>query len=64
VLGGFLASLHAVDPERLRAAVVALSLGASAGCVELGASRLGHNLVMIGAGELAFEGLLADPAGF
>jgi predicted NBD/HSP70 family sugar kinase len=64
VLGGFLASLHAVDPDRLRAAMVALSLGASADTVAVSASRLGHNLLMIGAGELAFEGLLADPAGF
>jgi predicted NBD/HSP70 family sugar kinase len=63
VLGGFLAALLAVDPDRLRAAVAAHSLGAAFGTVRLSAAELGSNLLMIGAAELAFEGLLDDPAG-
>ena len=63
VLGGFLAALLAVDADRLRSAVAALSLGASFGTVRLSAAELGSNLLMIGAAELAFEGLLDDPAG-
>lgn len=63
VLGGFLAALLAVDPERLRSAVAALSLGSAFESVQLSAAELGSNLLMIGAAELAFEGLLDDPAG-
>ena len=62
VLGGFLAALLAVDADRLRSAVAALSLGAAFGSVRLSAAELGSNLLMIGAAELAFEGLLDDPA--
>jgi predicted NBD/HSP70 family sugar kinase len=63
VLGGFLAALLAVDPDRLRTGVAAHSLGAAFGTVRLSAAELGSNLLMIGAAELAFEGLLDDPAG-
>ena len=62
VLGGFLAALLAVDADRLRAAVGSHSLGAAFGIVRLSAAELGANLLMIGAAELAFEGLLDDPA--
>ncbi|WP_026851660.1 ROK family transcriptional regulator [Glaciibacter superstes] len=64
VLGGYLAALHAVDAERLSAAVSATALGAPFGSVRVAAAELGSNLLMIGAAELAFEQLLADPAGF
>jgi predicted NBD/HSP70 family sugar kinase len=63
VLGGFLAALLAVDADRLRSAVASHSLGAAFGTVRLSAAELGSNLLMIGAAELAFEGLLDDPAG-
>jgi predicted NBD/HSP70 family sugar kinase len=63
VLGGFLAALLAVDPDRLRSGVAELSLGSAFGSVRLSAAELGSNLLMIGAAELAFEGLLDDPAG-
>jgi len=64
VLGGFLAALHAVDPERLLAAVSSMALGASCGSVRISAAELGSNLLMIGAAELAFERLLDNPNGF
>ncbi len=63
VLGGFLAALHAVDPERLRDAVARLSLAAPNGNVRVCAAALGSDLLMIGAAELAFEPVLQDPAG-
>ncbi|TFD79872.1 ROK family transcriptional regulator [Cryobacterium fucosi] len=63
VLGGFLAALFAVDPDRLRAAVASMTLVSSFGSVRVSAAELGSNLLMIGAAELAFEGLLDDPSG-
>jgi predicted NBD/HSP70 family sugar kinase len=62
VLGGFLASLLAVDSARLNAAVALQALGAPFGTVRIAAAELGSNLLMIGAAELAFERLLDDPA--
>jgi predicted NBD/HSP70 family sugar kinase len=62
VLGGFLASLMAVDRGRLHSAVAAQALGAPYGTVRIAAAELGSNLLMIGAAELAFERLLEDPA--
>lgn len=64
VLGGFLASLHAASPERLRAAVATLTLPVPFETVRLCAAELGSNLLMIGAAELVFERLLDDPGGF
>jgi predicted NBD/HSP70 family sugar kinase len=64
VLGGFLASLRAADPERLLAGVKAAALPAHFAGVEVCTAELGSNLLMIGAAELAFEPLLADPGGF
>lgn len=62
VLGGFLASLLAVDATRLNAAVASQALRAPYGTVRIAAAELGSNLLMIGAAELAFEKLLDDPA--
>ncbi len=62
VLGVFLAALFAVDPDRLRAAVASMTLVSSFGSVRVSAAELGSNLLMIGAAELAFEGLLDDPS--
>ena len=61
VLGGFLAALHAADPDRLSRAVAALSLGTAFDGVQIAPARLGSNLLLIGAAELAFEALLLDP---
>jgi predicted NBD/HSP70 family sugar kinase len=62
VLGGFLASLLAVDAARLNNAVASQALRAPYGTVRITAAELGSNLLMIGAAELAFEQLLDDPA--
>ncbi|MCS5732817.1 ROK family protein [Herbiconiux sp. CPCC 203386] len=62
VLGGFLATLHSLAPERLAQAVRADALDGPAHDVHISAAGLGSNLLMIGAAELAFSGLLADPA--
>jgi predicted NBD/HSP70 family sugar kinase len=61
VLGGFLAALHAADPDRLSRAVAALSLGTAFDGVQIAPALLGSNLLLIGAAELAFEALLLDP---
>ena len=61
VLGGFLAALHAADPDRLGRAVAALSLGTAFDGVQIAPALLGSNLLLIGAAELAFEALLLDP---
>lgn len=63
VLGGFLAALQRVDPARLEAGIRALALPATFEGVRVSAAELGSDLLMIGGAELAFEELLADPAG-
>jgi predicted NBD/HSP70 family sugar kinase len=64
VLGGFLGALYAAAPEYLDALVASQPLRASSEVVELRRAELGSKLLSIGAGELAFEALLADPAGY
>ncbi|MCU1406012.1 MAG: transcriptional regulator [Glaciihabitans sp.] len=64
VLGGFLGSLYAVDPQRLDRAVAAKSLPSSRDGVRIARAELGSNLLLIGAAELAFEGILNDPSSF
>lgn len=64
VLGGFLGALYVVAPEYLDDLVASQPLRASREVVELRRAELGSKLLTIGAGELAFEALLADPAGF
>lgn len=61
VLGGFLAALHAADPEKLEHVMREGSLAASAETVSIVAAELGSDILMVGAAELAFAGLLADP---
>lgn len=63
VLGGFLASLFTFDPEFLKRRVEEQSLRAPFESVEITVAKLGSDLLMIGAAELAFAGVLADPAG-
>jgi predicted NBD/HSP70 family sugar kinase len=63
VLGGFLATLHSRAPTRLARQVGSDSLDGPAQIVQIMTAELGSNLLMIGAAELAFSGLLADPAG-
>jgi predicted NBD/HSP70 family sugar kinase len=64
VLGGFLASIYAVDPAYLDGLLDEQPLKASRESVRVTRAQLGADLLMIGAGELAFESLLADPANF
>jgi predicted NBD/HSP70 family sugar kinase len=64
VLGGFLAALQSADPSRLADFGVNTPLAASWQAVDIRPAELGADLLMIGAGELAFESLLADPAAF
>jgi predicted NBD/HSP70 family sugar kinase len=64
VLGGFLGTVLQKDPEFLRARVAAQTLHAPYEDVEIVTAELGSDLLMIGAGELTFGALLADPAGY
>lgn len=61
ILGGFLASLDAADPGYLQGLVEASSLHVNYEGLNIRRAELGSNLLMIGAAELAFQGLLADP---
>jgi len=61
-LGGFLAALQAYDPERLSRAIASSTLAPSLEGVRITAAELGTDLLMVGAGGLAFRPLLADPA--
>lgn len=61
-LGGFLSALLAYDPERLHAAVAGAALSPSFDGVRITATEVGANLLMLGAAQLAFRPLLADPA--
>jgi predicted NBD/HSP70 family sugar kinase len=61
LLGGFLAALQGADPARLEQLG---ALAASAEGLGIRPAELGADLLMIGAGELAFEALIADPAAF
>ncbi|KUI23691.1 ROK family transcriptional regulator [Mycobacterium sp. GA-2829] len=63
VLGGFLRTFSDHAAEALRAAVARQSLGAARELVRIVPASLGSETLMIGAAELAFGPLLADPAG-
>ncbi|CAN5339802.1 ROK family transcriptional regulator [soil metagenome] len=62
VLGGFLASIFSADPRYLVERVRMQSLEASFEGTSITTAQLGSDLLMIGAAELAFAALLADPA--
>ena len=63
VLGGFLGALYQVAPERLTGLIAGQALKASGESLAIARAELGSRLLMIGAAELAFGPLLADPAG-
>ncbi|WGD37193.1 ROK family transcriptional regulator [Lysinibacter sp. HNR] len=63
VLGGFLGSLLTVGRERLAQAVSVRSLSSVGHEVRIERSELRSRLMLVGAAELAFAGLLSDPAG-
>nr|WP_205865098.1 ROK family transcriptional regulator [Planctomonas sp. JC2975] len=61
VLGGFLGALHDAAPGMLESEVRAQSLATSAEQVDIVRSELGADVLTVGAGELAFTRLIADP---
>lgn len=62
VLGGFVAALHAAAPEVLDGSLSNTTLAASRAGVSIVAAALGANRLLIGAAELVFDEVLADPA--
>lgn len=62
VLGGFLGVLHGSAPGRLEAAVADGGIDGLGSAVSIRRAALGSELLLVGAAELAFAGLLADPA--
>ncbi|MDR6904884.1 putative NBD/HSP70 family sugar kinase [Agromyces sp. 3263] len=61
VLGGFLATVAESDPDALAAAVAAQAMPAAGEELVIRIAALGEDRLAIGAAELAFERLLADP---
>ena len=61
VLGGFLATVAESDPAALAAAVAEQAMPAAAEGLDIRVAALGEDRLAIGAAELAFEQLLADP---
>ena len=62
VLGGFLGALFSVDGEYLESKVAEYSLPAAYAGMRIARAQLGSDILMIGAAELAFAPILADPA--
>lgn len=63
ILGGFLGTLFEFAGDRMRNIIARRALYGPREVVELSRSVLGSDLLMIGAAELAFSPLLADPLG-
>lgn len=63
VLGGFLPALYWYDQERLLAGIAKGSLFASREGIIVRVAELGARTLLIGAAELPFGSLIADPAG-
>lgn len=61
VLGGFLSALAAAAPDRLAEAVAARALPLPDEPVDIRRAALGSDLLLIGAAELPFARLFADP---
>ncbi|NYJ29450.1 ROK family protein [Galbitalea soli] len=61
VLGGFLGSISAAEPDHLDRVVAAGPLSAARGQPSIVPTELGASLLMIGAAELALEAVLEDP---
>ncbi|GAA4267256.1 ROK family transcriptional regulator [Frondihabitans peucedani] len=62
VLGGFLGALHGVAGDRIAELSTRSALRGPSSSVRIRRAELGSGRLMIGAAELAFAGLLADPA--
>ena len=63
VLGGFLGSLFAAAGDELVARTRARALVGARDEVAITRATLGSRILTIGAAELAFRALIADPAG-
>jgi len=61
VLGGFLATLAADDPEQLRAAVESQAMPGTGEDLEIRIAVLAEDRLLIGAAEAVFADLLRDP---
>lgn len=61
ILGGFLATVFSLAPQRLIDDVQIGALHGPGEVVRISRAVLGSNILMIGAAELALSGLLADP---
>ena len=64
VLDGFLGVIHSLPPRAPDSAVASEAMAGPDVQVLVSRAALGSDLLMIGAAELAFAGLLADPAGY
>jgi predicted NBD/HSP70 family sugar kinase len=64
VLGGFLAAVYSSAPATLDALVAQQSIAASFEDVRIVPAALGADLLMIGAAQLVFEQVIADPASY
>ncbi|GAA3862411.1 ROK family transcriptional regulator [Leifsonia kafniensis] len=64
LLGGFLGTLYAAAPERLEAGVRTRALVGPRDDVRFARAELGADLLLVGAAQLAFAPILADPASF
>jgi predicted NBD/HSP70 family sugar kinase len=62
ILGGFLGPLYAADPGRLEDVVRSIAMTGLRDDVRFARSELGVDLLAVGAAELSFGPLLADPA--
>jgi predicted NBD/HSP70 family sugar kinase len=63
VLGGFLATIAEGDLGALERAVAAQAMPAAVDGLAIRVAALGEDRLLIGAAEIAFAGLLADPLG-
>ncbi|MEP6482580.1 MAG: transcriptional regulator, partial [Rhodoglobus sp.] len=63
LLGGFLGSLFAAAPEKLDSLMRSMALIGARDSVRLERATLGAGIIELGAAELAFRSLIADPAG-
>jgi predicted NBD/HSP70 family sugar kinase len=64
VLGGLFGRIHPFVASTVRTEIDRLALPASRELVEVVPARLGVDAPLLGAAELAFEPLIADPAGW
>lgn len=63
LLGGFLGALHDAMPARLEACVARSCFAPATAGLKIQRVALGENLLLVGAAELAFQAVLADPIG-